>query len=206
MSNSRSDDEENIDSDAELCSDGFDYDSVDSYVNDSVVVGYYENEYCPVVNFDRSGYTNIEIENHLEVYFRLFGRRDIDVIYLYFLSEKRQIDIRDILGKTQPAISYDVSRIRSQMDFVIRVVSMLDDFVIGVIGCGSLTTFEKELLTVFFYSTSWVKTARILSIEQHDCRSLVIKLVAKLMEIGCIDLHDMVVFVMDNLNKIKKAV
>ena len=185
---------------------GFDYSSVDDYVNGDIVSGCYENEYTPVVQFDRSSFSNLEIESHLEVYFRLFGRSDIDVIYLYFLSGKRQVDIRKILGKTQPAISYDVNRIRSQMDFVIRVVSMLDDFIIGIISCGGLSTRERELLTVFFYSTSWVKTARILGVDQQECRVSIIRLVEKLGELGYLELQCCITFIMENLNKIKKVI
>ena len=185
---------------------GFDYSSVDDYVNGDIVSGCYENEYTPVVQFDRSSFSNLEIESHLEVYFRLFGRSDIDVIYLYFLSGKRQVDIRKILGKTQPAISYDVNRIRSQMDFVIRVVSMLDDFIIGIISCDGLSTRERELLTVFFYSTSWVKTARILGMDQQECRGLIIRLVEKLGKLGYLELQGCITFIMENLNKIKKVI
>ena len=185
---------------------GFDYSSIDDYVNGDIVSGCYENEYTPVVQFDRSSFSNLEIESHLEVYFRLFGRSDIDVIYLYFLSGKRQVDIRKILGKTQPAISYDVNRIRSQMDFVIRVVSMLDDFIIGIISCDELSTRERELLTVFFYSTSWVKTARILGVDQQECRVSIIRLVEKLGELGYLELQGCITFIMENLNKIKKVI
>ena len=71
----------------------------------------------PVVDVlnDRSGYSNFEISQHLDMYFRFFGAKDMDIVYLYFLSQKKQDEIMRILGKTQPAISYDVTRIKKQM-------------------------------------------------------------------------------------------
>ena len=36
---------------------------------------------------DLSSYSNFEIQNHLDDYFRFFGATDIDIIYMYFMTQ-----------------------------------------------------------------------------------------------------------------------
>ena len=112
----------------ELTEENF-YEDLDA----SIVAGYYKEEEEIEEYSDRACYDNREIDDHLDIYFRLFGLKDMDIIYLYFLSEKRQQDIKNITQKTQPAVSYDVSRIKKQMDFVINIISSFDEFIAFII-------------------------------------------------------------------------
>lgn len=172
-----------------------------------IVSGFLENEESLQELNDRSGYSNFEISQHLDMYFRFFGAKDMDIVYLYFLSQKKQDEIMRILGKTQPAISYDVTRIKKQMQFVTVFVSFIDDFVFFI--CDNeckLTTDEKELLTVFFFSTSIVKTARILGKNHITCRTHLLNAVEKLKEYEYNDQYQFFKFMLNNLNKIKKQI
>jgi len=70
-----------------------------------------------------------EAKNHLGDVFRFLGNEDSDIVYLSFLLKKKQNDVCRILGKTQPAISYDLGRIKKQIDFVVYLLSVVDEFV-----------------------------------------------------------------------------
>ena len=69
-----------------------------------------------------------------------------------------------------------------------------------------LTTNEKELLTVFFFSTSIVKTARILGKNHITCRTHLLNAVEKLKEYEYNDQYQFFKFMLNNLNKIKKQI
>ena len=117
------------------------------------VAGYSANETEIEEKASRDSYTNWEVNEYLGNYFRFFGQKDMDIIYLYFLSGKKQEDMVRILGKSQPAISYDVTRIKEQIDFVIKIVSSIDDFIMFIVDDDNrLNTYDREMLTLFFYS------------------------------------------------------
>lgn len=170
-----------------------------------VVHGFLENEQEMMELNDRQAYSNYEISQHLDVYFRFFGKKDMDIVYLYFLSEKKQDDIVKILQKTQPAISYDVTRIKKQMQFVTVMVSFIDTFLLFICDENNkLTTPEKELLTVFFFSTSIIKTSKLLNKNHITCRTHLINTINKLKQYGYDEQYDFFKYMFSNLNKIKK--
>jgi len=180
--------------------------SFEDYQGNNIVSGFLEDEVEIDELCDSDSFSNYEICEHLESYFHFFGNKDMDIIFLCFLSKKKQNDVVQILEKTQPAISYDVTRIKQQMDFVIKVVSFADDFILFISDENGLTLDEKEELTVFFFSTSFVKTARVLNKNSITCRLHIINTVNKLKNLGYIEQYDFFTFILNNLNKVKKDV
>jgi len=182
------------------------YDAEELFPQFKTVAGYKEDEYRPEELNNRESYTNWEINEHLGSYFRFFGKNDMDIIYLYFLSKKRQEDIMTILGKSQPAVSYDVTRIKEQIQFVVRVMAMIDEFIIFITDpANKMKTEDKEMLTIFLYSTSIVKTSRILGSSNITCRSHLNTLVNRLKANGHIRMYELFKYILDNLNHIKKT-
>lgn len=171
------------------------------------VAGYSVNEMEIAEKANRDSYTNWEVNEYLGNYFRFFGQKDMDIIYLYFLSGKKQEDLVKILEKSQPAISYDVTRIKEQIDFVIRLVSSIDDFIMFIVDDDNrLNTYDREMLTLFFYSTSIVKTSRLMGINNITCRSHLNTVVNRLLSNGHVDMYNLFKYIMSNLNNIKKYV
>lgn len=171
------------------------------------VAGYYADE--PVVEqlYDRSSYSNWEVNEYLWSYFRFFGRKDMDIVYLCFLLRKKQEDVTAILKKSQPAVSYDVSRICRQMDFVMRLNASIDDFIVFITDPeNGLNKFDREMLTVFFYTTSIIKTARLLKLKNVTCRSRISTIVGHLRQSGRQDMYELFRFILSNLNNVKKFV
>lgn len=176
-------------------------------VKEQYVVGYSINEAEISERASRDSYTNWEVNEYLGNYFRFFGQKDMDIIYLYFLSNKKQEDLVKILGKSQPAISYDVTRIKEQIDFVIKLVSSIDDFIMFIVSDDNqLNTYDREMLTLFFYSTSIVKTSRLMGINNITCRSHLNTIVNRLLTNGFVDMYNLFKYIMSNLNNIKKYV
>ena len=171
------------------------------------VAGYSVNEMEIEEKVNRDSYTNWEVNEYLGNYFRFFGQKDMDIIYLYFLSGKKQEDMVRILGKSQPAISYDVTRIKEQIDFVIKLMSSIDDFIMFIVDDDNkLNTYDREMLTLFFYSTSIVKTSRLMGINNITCRSHLNTVVNRLLSNGHVDMYNLFKYIMSNLNNIKKYV
>lgn len=171
------------------------------------VAGYSVNEMEIEEKVNRDSYTNWEVNEYLGNYFRFFGQKDMDIIYLYFLSGKKQEDLVKILRKSQPAISYDVTRIKEQIDFVIKLMSSIDDFIMFIVDDDNkLNTYDREMLTLFFYSTSIVKTSRLMGINNITCRSHLNTVVNRLLANGHVDMYNLFKYIMSNLNNIKKYV
>lgn len=179
----------------------------DNALREKCVVGYYEDEEAIVQMPDRSEYSNWEVNESLGNYFRFFGSKDMDIVYLYFLSRKRQDEIMTILGKSQPAVSYDVTRIRQQIEFVMRMIEAVDDFIMFITDpANPMRTFDKEILVVFFYTTSIVKTARLLKIKNVTCRSHLSTIVNHMQADGYQSMYELFKYIMSNLNNVKKYV
>lgn len=177
-------------------------------INDApIVCGFYVDEPQLEVINDRIHYDNHEIDDHLDIYFHFFGMNDMDIVYLFFLSEKRQHDIKEIMGKTQPAISYDVTRIKKQLDFVINIIAYVDDFIAFIIDeKNGLTLFERELLLVFFFCTSIVKTSVVMGFGQISCRIKILRAIDRVKELGYDYIYEILRYVAENLNNIKKTI
>lgn len=158
-------------------------------------------------SLDVSNYSKIELQEHLDDYFRFFGKEDMDIVYLYFLSEKRQFDLSEIFEKTQPAISYDVNRLRKQIDFIMYIVSVFDETIDFLSDKNNgLTPKESELLTVFFFSTSFTKTSKITGIQQVTVRCQINRIIENLQKNGNDKIFEVFNYINSNLNKVKKTV
>lgn len=191
-----------MDYDNDIYEDEFEY-----IPKEKVVNGFLENEIEIEYQTDTTAYSNYELCEHLDSHFRFFGGKDMDIILLYFLSHKRQDEIMKILDKTQPAISYDVTRIKRQIEYVMRVVEFVDDFIAFIVNENvKLNTHERELLTVFFYSTSIIKTSKILNQNHITCRTHINNTINKLKELGYMEQYEFFAYLLENLNKVKKQI
>jgi hypothetical protein len=156
---------------------------------------------------DLTSYTNFEIQDHLDEYFRFFGSVDTDIIYMYFISNKRQNDLSILFDKTQPAISYDVNRLKEQVEFVMYMVSVFD-IVVEFLKDeeNGLSTYEVDLMLAFFFSTSFIKTAKIMNAQQVTIRCQVNKTIDKIKQLGHSEMYQIFQKINCNLNKVKKNV
>lgn len=178
------------------------------YISDINLDNFQIDEWSEIdLGVDLSSYSNFEIQDHLDEYFRFFGATDTDIIYMYFIANKRQNDLSILFDKTQPAISYDVNRLKEQVEFVMYIVSIFDtviDFFKD--EKNGLSTYEVDLMLAFFFSTSFIKTAKIMGAQQVTIRCQVNKTIDKLKELGHEEIYQIFQKINCNLNKVKKNV
>lgn len=178
------------------------------YISDINLDNFQIDEWSEIdLGIDLSSYSNFEIQDHLDEYFGFFGATDTDIIYMYFIANKRQNDLSILFDKTQPAISYDVNRLKEQVEFVMYIVSIFDtviDFFKD--EKNGLSTYEVDLMLAFFFSTSFIKTAKIMGAQQVTIRCQVNKTIDKLKELGHEEIYQIFQKINCNLNKVKKNV
>ena len=148
-----------------------------------------------------------EAQNHLGDVFRFLGNEDSDIVYLSFLLKKKQNDVCKILQKTQPAISYDLGRIKKQIDFVVYLLSVVDEFLYFIENEEhGLTKDEVNILILMFFSTSFSKTSKILGYHQITCRNKFTKVMTTLEKNGYFEICEIFSNILNNLNKVKKNI
>lgn len=145
-----------------------------------------------------------EQSNHISDFLRFINYVDCDIVYFSFLSGKKQCDIGKILGKTQPAISYDINRIKKQIDFVYFFYSTVDEFVAFLQSDNGLTAEECDLLLVLFYCSSIAKTSKVIGYHQITCRNRLAKIFSILRK-DHPNIHSMIKYSLAKFNKIKKT-
>ena len=184
-----------------------DYEEVSDYVNEKVVAGLYENEVelQPLCTAD--DYSPEEIEDRLNAYFRYFSKSDMDLIYMNFIGDKTQVDLQEIFHKTQPAISCTSDRIKRQIGVVVKIQNVMDEFISFITDPNLKIPYrDKNILLVFFYSTSIIKTGRIIGINPMLCRARIDSALKLLKSYGHRRIYEYFSYILENLNKVKKDV
>lgn len=174
---------------------------------EKVVAGLYEDEVQLEPLCSADAFSPAEIEEHLENYFRFFSKSDMDLIYMNFIGNKTQIDLQNIFHKTQPAISCTSDRIKEQIGIIVKIQSVIDEFISFISDPEiKLSYRDKNILLVFFYSTSIIKTGQIIGINPMLCRSRIDNAMKHLNETGHDRIYAYFEYILENLNKVKKDV
>ena len=79
-----------------LCQD----DVLTSYQNSILDIGEY--------------YDVSQIKDNIHDILRFLNYYDLDLIYLTYLAQKKQVDLARLLDQTQPSVSYNLNRIKCQ--------------------------------------------------------------------------------------------
>lgn len=178
-----------------------------SLFKEYVEAGYYVAEPLVEVVPSVADYAIEDIAESLEPYFRFFTKEDLDIIYLNFMGRKTQVDLQAFFGKSQPAICSGSYRIREAAKVVARLAAVADDFIEFLRDPELRLDYrDRNILTVFFYSTSITKTAQLVGITPMLCRARVDKAICRLKERGYDKIYGYFRYILEHLNKIKKEV
>ena len=139
--------------------------------------------------------------------------KDRDILYLVFVSQKRQRDVQEILDRSQPSLCYDIKRIRKRLKFVFYLNSVFDIFIDFVENQpDNFEPFDMQVLTLMFYTSSFTMVAELLSPKppsppgsQVRVRYTFDKCLRKLEEAQRWDIYEIFMVVRDNLNLVRRV-
>ena len=116
-------------------------------------------------------YFSVEQVRSFRSVFGFLNDKDRDILYLIFVSRKKQKDVQRILNRSQPSLCYDIKRIRRRLHYIFYIHSVFDIFV-GFVEQKAkyFTSEEMEILTLMFYTSSFTMTADMMSLSQVKTR------------------------------------
>jgi len=138
--------------------------------------------------------------------FKFLNGKDRDILYLVFVTGKKQKDIQRILQRSQPSLCYDIKRIRQRLKFIFYLNSVFDVFLEFIQACSEyFTPEERDVLTLMFYTTCLSQTAKILGIQQVRVRYIFSSALRKLEGMEIWEVYEIFVAVQHNLNIVKRV-
>jgi len=135
--------------------------------------------------------------------------KDRDILYLVFVSGKKQKDVQEILGRSQPSLCYDIKRIRKRLKFIFYLHSVFDIFIdfIKSPPPGVFDDFEMEVLLLMFYTSSFTVTSCILgqSVSQVKVCYTFDKCLLKMEDNEMWEVYEIFMVVRSNLNLVRRV-
>jgi len=132
--------------------------------------------------------------------------KDRDILFLIFVSQKKQKDVQKILNRSQPSLCYDIKRIRLRLKFISYLYSVFDIFLNFIRSSGEhFTGQEIAVLTLMFYTSSFTMTSRILGVSQVKVRYTYNKCLKRMEELELWEPYEIFVVIRANLNIIKRV-
>lgn len=194
--------------DVEDSEEGCDDDSyVSSLFRNNNIVGFYKDEEHPDQGYSIDGYEPDEIEEYLHDYLKFYSKEERDFILLNFVMGKSQVELMEIFRKTQPALCNDSNRIKKEIKVIMNIKDFSEEILKFLLSNDNgLNYFSRDVLVVFFYSMSVTKTSKILGVNPMLCRARIEKSIEGLKKAGHIKIYNYFQYILENLNKIKRAV
>lgn len=154
--------------------------------------------------FFKANYANICENSAIQ---RFLNKKDIDILYLYFIAEKKQLDLQEILNRTQPSLCYDIKRIRERIELILYLQCVFDIFLNFLETRQDMyEDYEVDILVLLFYTTSYSYTSRVLQKKYGiSVRYAFDKLMRKLLENEHYDIYEIFLVISRNKNKIKRV-
>jgi DNA-directed RNA polymerase specialized sigma subunit len=152
-------------------------------------------------------YFTIEQARQFKSLFGFLNEKDRDILYLIFVSRKKQKDVQWILNRSQSSLCYDIKRIRRRLKFISYLHNVFDIFLNFIRAeeerrararlreksseeqetdfvneCFSAQ--EIEVLTLMFYTSSFTLTAKIMRVSQVKVRYIYNRCLRRIEEIA----------------------
>ncbi len=133
--------------------------------------------------------------------------KDRDVLYLAFLSKKKQKDLEKIMKKRQSSLCYDIQQIRRRLKLIHYLHSMMDSFTYFIDGDSKkhFTDFERAILTMIFYSTSNILSSEVLLCSPTKVKDTFLQCLHRLETLKIKDMYDLFKMIDDNMNIVKRV-
>jgi hypothetical protein len=149
--------------------------------------------------------------------FGFLNDKDRDILFLIFVSKKKQKDVQRILGRSQPSLCYDIKRIRRRLKFIFYLHEVFDIFVAFLedqqeadqkkAARGEVPDFSSddiEILTLMFYTSSFTVTAALMGISQVRARYAFNKCLQSLLGLSRYDIYEIFNTIRRDLNIVRR--
>jgi len=157
-------------------------------------------------------YFNVEQVRAFRSVFGFLNDKDRDILYLIFVSRKKQKDVQRILHRSQPSLCYDIKRIRRRLRYIFYIHEVFDIFTNFVQEkVQYFTPEEMEILTLMFYTSSFTMTADTLGLSQVRTRYAFNKCLRRMEVLGeegmdnIWEVYEIFSMIRENLNAIKRV-
>ena len=141
----------------------------------------------------------------LDGIFKFLNKKDRDILYLIFISKKKQKEVQQILNRIQSSIGYDVRRIRERLEFICYLHSVYDIFIDFIENRSNKYDVEMiEILTLLFHTTSLTHTSKILNLSQIYVRYRFEKILRNMEKYKHWDIYEIFLAISSNFNIIKR--
>lgn len=168
----------------------------------------YIGEYIDQLSSNPSDIIKFDIEdikNNSDL-FRLLNAKDRDILYLIFVSNKKQKAVQEILNRSQPLLCYDIKRIKERVQFIAYLRSVFDIFVDFLeTDYDWIDKVNKEILTAMFFTTSYTHTSKILKMPQIYVRYTFEKILKELRDKELWHIYEIFFVIYHNKNKIRRV-
>jgi len=173
----------------------------------SYVGGDVENFKDISVEGESEQFLTVENVKYFRSLFSFLNPKDRDILYLIFLSRKKQTEVQEILERGQSSLCYDIKQIRKRLKCISYLKSVSDIFVEFIEKEASqyFNEQEKAILTMLFFSTSYICTAETLKMSQVKVSSTFEKCLERLLSQKIWPMYEIFYTIKENLNIVKRT-
>jgi len=154
-----------------------------------------------------SPYLSVENIKYFKPMFSFLNPKDRDILYLIFLSRKKQKEVQEIMKRGQPSLCYDIKQIRRRLkciSYLHSVIDIFNDFATEK-SQEYFTEQERAIMTLMFYSTSYIISAETLKMSQVKISAVFDRCINKLKKNKVWEIYEICYSIRDNLNIVKRT-
>lgn len=154
-----------------------------------------------------SPYLSLENIRFFKSMFAFLNPKDRDILYLIFLSKKKQTEVQDIMERGQSSLCYDIKKIRRRLKCISYLHSVTDIYLDFIENEAKKYFSEQEIaiLTMLFFSTSYIIGAETLSMSQVKVSSTFERCLNRLRKEKLWAIYEIFYTVKSNLNIVKRT-
>lgn len=162
-------------------------------------------------------YLDVEHIRSFRNIFAFLNDKDRDILFLIFLSRKKQKDVQRILKRSQPSLCYDIKRIRRRLKFIFYIHSVFDEFLLFLREAQeenrerasegvalAFTDEEVSMLTLMLYTSSFTMVASMMKVSQVRVRYVYNKCLKKIWEAERYDMYEVFNIIRRELNIVRR--
>lgn len=160
------------------------------------------------LDFSLDEHMNEESEERLTRVKSILDRippREADFVDLYYFRQKRQTDIAEIFGVSQPTVCYRLQRAAERIRFLLKLPTFDPVGSRPVIESVLADPTDVEILFRMYETTCQSEVAKTMKVSQGFVRHRFIRSIARLRGAGHVDLADLFDIVGANLNILREV-